>query len=327
MIKHLEHVKWGIIGVGDVCEVKSAPAIQLIPDSSIQIVMRRDEAKVRDYAKRHNVPEWTIKTSEVINHPEVNAIYVATPPAYHAQYTIAAAKAGKPVYVEKPMARTSQECQQMIRACEEAGVPLLIAYYRRALPHVLKVKELLDSKTIGDIRFVKIELYQPIDPNIVASGTNWRVDPEIAGGGYFYDLASHQLDLLDFLLGPIHSGKGYSGNQAGHYEAEDIVTGVFKFESGVLGSGIWSFAVASDDQVDRVTIHGSEGHIEFTTFGATDVKLVSQHTSETFNFDMPKHIQQPLIQQVVDELRGKGTCVSTGFSGARANQVMEWISK
>lgn len=320
-------IKWGIIGVGDVCEVKSAPAMQLIPNSSIEIVMRRDETKVLDYAKRHSVPEWTTDASKVINHPQVNAIYIATPPAYHASYTIQAAKAGKPVYVEKPMARNHQECQQMIEACEGANIPLFVAYYRRALPHFLKVKELLSSKAIGDIRFVKIELFQPLDPTIVSMGTNWRIDPEIAGGGYFYDLASHQLDLLDFLLGSIKSAKGFSKNQAGKYKAEDIVTGVFEFESGVIGNGAWCFTVAPNNALDRVVIYGSEGHIEFTTFGSTDVRFVSQQSSETFHFEMPKHIQQPLIVQIVDELMGIGTCVSTGESAARTNRVMDWITK
>ncbi len=318
-------IKWGIIGVGDVCEVKSAPAMQIIPKSSIQIVMRRNEAKVKDYAARHGIGEWTTDANTVINHPEVNAIYIATPPSHHAEYTIAAARAGKPVYVEKPMARTFQECQQMIEACHQAEVPLLVAYYRRALPHFLKVKELLEDKAIGDIRFVKIELYQPLNPDIIA-GSDWRVNPEIAGGGYFYDLASHQLDLLDFLFGPIASANGFSKNQAGQYSAEDIVAGSFEFESGVMGLGAWCFTVAEADATDKVIIYGSKGHIEFTTFGSTDVVLNFQGSSERFHFTMPKHIQQPLIEQVVNQLTGQGICVSSGNSAARTNQVMEWLT-
>lgn len=319
-------IKWGIIGVGDVCEVKSAPAMQLIPNSSIQIVMRRDEKKVKEYAERHGIAEWTTKAEEVIHHPEVNAIYIATPPGNHAEYVIEASRVGKPIYVEKPMARTYQECQQMIDACSKAGVPLFVAYYRRALPHFLKVKELIKSKAVGDIRFVKIELYQPLDPEIVAAGSNWRVDPKIAGGGYFYDLGSHQLDLMDFLLGPVKSGNGYSRNQAGKYPAEDIVSGTFEFESGVIGTGTWCFSVDTSAPTDRTVIYGSEGHIEFATFGSSDVIVNTSTSQKTFSFDLPKHIQQPLIEQVVKEIHGKGKCVSTGSSAARANKVMEWLS-
>lgn len=327
MKKHLDRVKWGIIGVGDVCEVKSAPAMNLVPNSSIQIVMRRDEEKLRDYAIRHGIDEWTADPAEVINHPDVNVIYIATPPAYHAAYTIEAAKAGKPVYVEKPMARTYTECQKMIAACQENEVDLFVAYYRRVLPHFLKVKELLDTQAIGDVRFVKIDLFQPLDLDLATDSANWRVDPEIAGGGYFHDLGSHQLDLLDFLLGPVKNAKGFSRNQTGYYKAEDIVSGVLEFESGVIGNGTWCFSVATADQRDRVTIYGSEGHISFATFGSAEITLNSNIGPEVFLFDQPKNIQQPLIQQVVEELTGNGTCVSTGNSAARTNKVMEWMTK
>jgi predicted dehydrogenase len=189
----------------------------------------------------------------------------------------------------------------------------------------LKVKELIDSGAIGDIRFVKIDLFQPPDPKIVAEGSDWRVVPEISGGGYFYDLGSHQLDLMDFLLGPVKRGKGFSGNQAGKYAAEDIVSGTFEFESGVIGTGTWCFSVDPSAQVDRTVIYGSEGHIEFATFGSSDVIVKTSKGQETFTFDLPKHIQQPLIEQVVKELRGQEKCVSTGTSAARANQVIEWL--
>jgi len=322
----LDQVRWGIIGAGDVCEVKSAPAMQEIANSTIEVVMRRDEEKLVDYASRHGIANWTTNALEVIQNPKVNAIYIATPPAFHAPYTVLAAQHGKAVYVEKPMARTHQECLEMIDACGEAGVPLFVAYYRRALPHFLKVKALLDSEAIGDPRFVRIELYQHLNPELEASGSNWRVNPEIARGGYFYDLASHQLDLLDFFFGPIKDAKGYKKNQAGLYQAEDIVTGTFEFESGVLGTGSWCFSAAPADQLDRIVLYGSEGHIEFTCFGSTDILLKTHQGMETFCFEMPKHIQQPLIQEVVIELAGEGNASSTGTSGARANQVMEWIS-
>src|SRR5690554_2520017 len=128
-------VKWGVIGVGIVCEVKSAPAMQLVKGSELVAVMRRDGEKAKDFALRHGVSKWYQDAEELINDPEVNAIYIATPPHAHAEMTRKAALAGKPVYVEKPMARTYQECQEMINCCNEAKVPLFVAYYRRALPN------------------------------------------------------------------------------------------------------------------------------------------------------------------------------------------------
>lgn len=320
-------VKWGVLGVGNVCEVKSAPAMQLIPGSELVAVMRRDGQKAKAYAERHGVPKWYDETDKLISDPEVNAIYIATPPHVHAELTRKAADAGKPVYVEKPMATNYQECLDMISTCERAKVPLFVAYYRRTLPNFLKIKQLVEDGVIGDVRLVNIQMNQTKDPQIIISTeTNWRVDPEIAGGGYFYDLASHQLDFLDFLFGPIKTAKGIAANQAGRYAAEDIVTASFEFENGILGSGSWCFTTSKTANKDMTTIVGSKGQISYPTFGEPYVLLETDKNGlERFDFELPKHIQYFLIESIVNELLGKGQCPSTGVSAARTNWVMEQI--
>lgn len=318
-------VRWGILGVGNVCEVKSAPAMKLIPNSKLVAVMRRDEAKVKDYAARHGVPKWYTSAEALIQDPEVNAIYIATPPNAHLELTRLAAEAGKPVYVEKPMARTYPECLEMIEVCKKAGVPLFVAYYRRALPHFVRIKELLDAGAIGAIRTVHINLKQEVEADLITKlEDNWRVNPEIAGGGYFFDLASHQLDLLDFFFGKITHASGFSANQAKAYAAEDIVTGSFAFESGVLGTGNWCFTSSHAARKDEIIIDGNKGQIRFPTFGKGEFHLIldGEKEAQYFNLPLPAHIQQPLIHSIVDELLGIGTCPSSGITGARANWVM-----
>jgi predicted dehydrogenase len=320
-------VKWGVLGAGNVCEVKSAPAMQLIPGSELVAVMRRDGQKAKAYAERHGVPKWYDQTDKLISDPEVNAIYIATPPHVHAELTRKAADAGKPVYVEKPMATNYQECLDMISTCERAKVPLFVAYYRRTLPNFLKIKQLVEDGVIGDVRLVNIQMNQTKDPKImISTETNWRVDPEIAGGGYFYDLASHQLDFLDFLFGPIKAAKGIAANQAGRYPAEDIVTASFEFENGILGSGSWCFTTSKTANEDMTIIVGSKGQISYPTFGEPYVLLeTDKKGQERFDFEVPKHIQYFLIESIVNELLGKGKCPSTGISAARTNWVMEQI--
>ena len=324
-------VRWGIIGVGDVCEVKSGPAMNLIQDSQLVAVMRRNGAKAQDYARRHGVPNWYDDAGKLIHDPEVNAIYIATPPDAHELYTLKAAAAGKPVYVEKPMGRTHVECLNMVGACQKAGVPLFVAYYRRALPVFLKVKALLQEGAIGDVRFVDIKVHQPLKAGMVGADDgkdDWRVVPEVAGGGYFYDLGSHQLDLMDFLFGPIKEAQGFSVNQAGVYPAEDLVLGSFRFENGIMGQGSWCFNASANASLERTTIYGSKGLLSFPFFGDYHIALkIEGKKEEVMRFDLPKHVQQPLIQTVVDELMGRATCPSKGLSGARTNWVMERISK
>lgn len=319
----MEKVNWGIIGCGDVTEVKSGPPLQQINRSNLVAVMRRTASKAEDFARRHGVPKWYTNAKKLIHDPDVNAIYVATPPESHAEYTIQALKAGKPVYVEKPMAMNFEECQQMVDAAERYHTPLFVAYYRRALPGFLKVKELVDQDAIGKVRFVSIELFQKPSTEDLDFNTNWRVIPELSGGGYFMDLASHQLDFLDYVFGPVIKVKGIAGNQAGLYEAEDIVSGSFLFEDGVIGTGTWCFTVSDHGEKDVIRIVGDKGQISFSTFSFEPVKLANEQGEQVFDFPKPKHVASNLIQTVVNELLGKGRCPSTGISGARTNWVMD----
>lgn len=329
-MEKVEKVVWGIIGAGDVCERKSAPAMYKTLFSEVKTVMRRNAEKAADFAKRHGVGEWTTNVENLLNDPEINAIYIATPPDSHAELTLKAAKAGKAVYVEKPMANSPEECEAMILACREANVPLFVAYYRRTLPGFLKVKELIENGTLGDIRAVNIEMYKPVsDRDLKSDTTNWRVDPEIAGGGYFHDLASHQLDFLDFLFGKISQARGISANQAGLYRSDDIVSATFRFKNGVVGSGLWCFTADKSSEKDSIRIIGSQGELLFNCFGDPMTIHVKSSVSgeQTLNYLHEQPIQQHLVKLIVDELRGVGTSPSTGISGLRTTAVIDAITK
>jgi predicted dehydrogenase len=317
-------IRWGIIGCGDVTEVKSGPGFQKAANSTLVAVMRRRGDLARDYARRHGVPRWYDDAKALVDDPEVDAVYVATPPSSHVAYTLMAAAAGKPVYVEKPMALDVDECQAMIRACRAARVPLFVAYYRRALPRFVEIKRRLEARAIGDVRFVTMTLHAPLRPeDLDRAAPPWRVTPAISGGGYFVDVGSHMLDLLDHLLGPVRAVKGFAGNQAGRYAAEDVVTATLVLESGVHVAGAWCFSAFG--RRDLTEIVGSEGTISFSTFDAAPVTLTTGKGTEQLAFDSPAHVQQPLIQSAVDELNGVGACPSTGETAARTTWVMEQI--
>jgi len=318
---------WAIIGAGNVCEIKSAPAMNQIPGSKIKTVMRRNAEKAADYAQRHHIEHWTTDINDIINDPEITAIYIATPPDTHSIYTKLAATAGKAVYVEKPMANTYAECISMIEVCKKHNVPLFVAYYRRTLPGFLKVKDLVESDILGEIRLVSIEMFQPLQPVLIAQAeTNWRVKPEIAGGGYFHDLASHQLDYLDFIFGPITDAKGISGNQAGQYPADDIVTASFRFENGVIGSGIWCFTTDSNTEKDEIKIVGSKGQLSFNTFGdPMIIKIKAGDSEKTVMYSHKQPIQTTLIQTIINQLNNKEICPSTGETAARTTKVLDQI--
>lgn len=322
----IKEINWGIVGCGRVTELKSGPAFNKVTHSKLLAVMRRNGALSKDYAERHGVPFYCSDASELINNPQVNAVYVATPPDTHASYAIAAMRAGKPVYVEKPMARTFVECQEMIQVSEETGMPLFVAYYRRSLPAFLKVKSLIDEGAIGKPLTVNIRLNKsPRDNDLSRELQSWHVNQKIAGGGYFYDLASHQFDYLDFVFGPVTEVSGIAQNLGGYYSVEDTVSATFRFESGVVGSGNWCFVVAKGTEEDVIEISGTKGKIIFSSFLHGDVQLLTETGTQILSFTNPENIQHHLINQVVQELRSEGKCNSTMYSAARTNLILEKI--
>lgn len=321
----MKKVKWGIIGCGNVTEEKSGPAFKKVKGSKLIAVMRRDAAKAESYALRHQVPKWYSNADKLIQDKDINAVYVATPPDTHAEYAIKALEAGKPVYVEKPMARTYKECQQMVEASEKYNTPLFVAYYRRSLPGFRKVKELIEQNEIGNPITVNIQLFKAPSFEELSEVLPWRVLPEIAGGGHFYDLASHQLDYFDYLFGPVQKVQGIARNLGGLYKAEDTVSASFIFDNGVVGTGSWCFTGSHESNCDRLEIVGDRGRISFSCFGFNPIVLENETGKKAFRFEKPDHVQFYLIEEIVNELLGKGRSPSTGETGMRTNKVMEEI--
>lgn len=302
-------VNWGIIGCGDVCEVKSGPAFSKVPGSSLKAVMRRDANKVKDYAYRHKVPKFYTDATQLIDDAEVNAIYIATPPGSHETYAIQAMKAGKPVYIEKPVAINSEACQHMIGASKGFKVPATVAHYRRGLTLFRRVKSLIDQGTIGSVKLVLLNLFQSPKPNNPADSTdNWRVNPALSGGGLLYDLAPHQLDILYWIFGAPQALLGHSINQGKNYNAPDVTALTAVFKNNILFQGLWSFNVPTQNRQDTCKIIGENGTLEFpffTSFIKSKLEILRDGTIEQEEFFFPEHIQQPMIEEVVKYFQGK----------------------
>ena len=208
---------------------------------------------------------------------------------------------------------------------KETGVPCFVAYYRRYLPYFRKVEELIPR--IGKIINVHIRLAQPPREFDGSTGSNmpWRVQANIAGGGYFYDLAPHQLDLLQHYFGYIIEAKGYTANRGGLYEAEDSISATFRFDSGLVGSGSWCFVAHESAQEDRIEIIGDKGMICFSVFTYEPIALHDAEGRHEFVVPNPEHVQQPLIENIVHHLQKKDICTCNGLSATPTNWVMDRI--
>jgi predicted dehydrogenase len=308
-------VRWGVIGPGDVVERKSGPALQDVTGSQLLAVAGRSPARAADFARRHGVPRCYATPAELLADADVDAVYVATPPGSHREYAVAAAEAGKHVYVEKPMARTGAECDSMIVASERAGVDLYVAYYRRALPRFVAAEQAIADGMIGQLRSVDVRLWQ-----VRHGDGGWRLDPATSGGGLFLDLGSHTLDWLDHAVGPLQ----LVASEVDGGPAESRVDVALATVTGLPVTGQWRFDAS--EHVDEIAIHGSEGTLRMSTFG-TDAPVLGDgaHEVTLSSGPPPAVVQEPLIANVVDAIRGDAEPLSTGRSAARTSHLIDAV--
>ena len=323
----MKEIAWGFIGCGEVTEKKSGPAFNEVQGSHVEAVMSRSEAKARSYAERHHIRKWYTDAQELIDDPDVNAIYIATPPSSHATFAIMAMKAGKPVYVEKPLAASYEDCARVNRISEQTGVPCYVAYYRRYLPYFQRVKQIVEQGVIGKVINVQVRFAVPPRELDYSHPENlpWRLQPDIAGGGYFYDLAPHQLDLLQDMFGVILEARGICANRGQIYAAEDSVSAVFRFENGLPGSGSWCFVAHDSAREDSIQLIGDRGSLRFSVFDYAPIELHTSEGNESIEVPNPACVQQPLITSVVEHLQGLGVCTCTSMSATPVNWALDRI--
>ena len=322
----MKEIRWGFIGCGEVTEKKSGPAFSEVAGSSVVAVMSRSEQKARRYAENHHIGKWYTDAQELIDDSDVNAVYIATPPSSHATFAIMAMKAGKPVYIEKPLAANYEDCARINKISADTGVPCFVAYYRRYLPYFQQVKEFIDRGIIGKIINVQIRFAVPApDLDYHSHNLPWRLQPDIAGGGFFYDLAPHQLDLLQHIFGVITEADGICANRGGLYLAEDSVSACFRFENGLPGSGSWCFVAHDSARADRVEVIGDKGQLSFSVFSYAPIELNTQEGCQRIEVPNPPYVQFPLIKAVIEHLQGLTICECTGISATPANWALDRI--
>ena len=323
----MKQINWGFIGCGEVTEKKSGPAFNEVEGSQVVAVMSRSENKARSYAERHHIRKWYTDAQELIDDPDVNAIYIATPPSSHATFAIMAMRAGKPVYVEKPLAASYNDCIRINRISEQTGVPCFVAYYRRYLPYFQKVKEIIQNGTIGKV--INVQLRFSVPPRDLDYKNEkelpWRLQPDIAGGGYFYDLAPHQIDLLQNIFGVITRAHGYPANRAHLYKAEDSVSACFFFENGVTGSGSWCFVGHESAKEDCIEVIGDKGSLSFSVFTYEPIVLITSEGKQSITVPNPSYVQLPMIKHVIEHLQGIGHCDCTSTSATPVNWVLDRV--
>ena len=322
----MENIRWGIIGCGDVTEVKSGPAFQLVKGFEIVAVMRRNLEKAKDYAKRHGVAKFYNDADALINDAEVDAVYIATPPDSHLHFALKVARAGKPCCIEKPLTPSYNDSLTISEAFKKKNTPLFVAYYRRSMPRFESIKAWLENDEIGVIRHLNWSLMKPPSKLDLSGADNWRTDPVVAPGGYFDDLASHGLDLFTHFFGNISKVGGISLHQQKLYGARDAFAAHWLHETGISGTGSWNFGC--DQNLDRVEIFGSKGTIEFSIFEDKPVMLIKNDEKQEFLFENHKNIQYHHVENMKRQLLGENyKHPSSGSTALHTSWVMSEILK
>ncbi len=318
----MEYIKWGIIGCGNVVEKKSGPAFNSVPNSSICAVMRRNITKAEESAKKLGAKKWYDNIDELLADDEINAIYIATPPGLHFEQAIKCCKAKKPTYIEKPFARNYQEAMEITRMFEEEKIPLYVAHYRRALPRFIKIKEILQSGEIGEVCEVDFRLNRKYNYDEIHN--TWLYNTELSGGGKFYDIAPHSIDIMVYLLGNFTEIHGIAANNNKEYEVEDVVVMSFKTDKGVLGTT--NFNSLALDKKDEMIIYGTKGKIKFSIHGSDPIVIVTDEEEKNIDISNPKIIQEYMVKDVVNSLiTGEHLNVCTAKEALETYRIMDMV--
>jgi 1,5-anhydro-D-fructose reductase (1,5-anhydro-D-mannitol-forming) len=306
-------LNWIVLGVGDIAVRRVIPAIQAEPRSLLYGLVTRDPAKAAPF----NTRVWAT-LDEALADPEVqdevHAVYVGTPVFLHAPQTIQSLRAGKVVLCEKPMAMNEAEARTMLQAGEQSGKTFGVAYYRRCYPKVQRAKQLLAAGAIGKPVVAELTNHMWFDGT---GSRSWLVDPAKAGGGPLFDIASHRIDVLNFLFGQPQRVAGQLSNVVHHYAVEDNASVLIEYAGGVRGmvDVRWHSKVKRDE----CWIRGTDGEMDLSPLNGPD--LVYPGGRE----NLPPHanLHYPMLENFVDAVEGKAPLLASGASSYWTDWVTE----
>jgi predicted dehydrogenase len=306
-------VNWIVIGIGDIATRRVIPAIQVEPRSCLYGLVTRDPAKASPYATSDRVRVWPT-LDDALADDNAHAVYVGTPVFLHAAQTIQSLRAGKHALCEKPMAMNEPEARAMLQAAEESGKMLGVAFYRRCYPKVQRAKQLIEAGAIGKPVVAELSCHMWFDGQ---GPRSWLVDPAQAGGGPLFDIASHRIDVLNYLFGQPLRASGQLSNVVHHYAVEDNATVMIEYAGGVRGivDVRWHSKVGRDE----CRIRGTEGEMELSPLNGP--ALVSPGRRES----LPPHsnLHYPMLENFVDAIEGKAELLSSGASAYWTDWVTE----
>jgi predicted dehydrogenase len=318
----MKAVKWGLIGCGDIARKRVAPALRDLASCELVAVSRAREELAEPFAREFGARRWYGEWAELARDPEIEAVYVATPVYLHARQTVAAAKAGKHVLCEKPMALDTGECRAMIEACRDNGVRLGIAYYRRFYPLLRRMKELIATGEIGRVGLARIDAFEWQEIP-AGSPRAWFHRKDQAGGGPLMDFGCHRIEVFLNLLGPAEEATGVTGNVLFDREVEDTASAAFRFRAGPLG--VLTVSTAVRETRDSLDVYGSLGSLHVPALNRGALQVVSREGERWEEHPPHANLHQPLIEEFTRAIRESREPAVGGEVGLEVQRLIEAV--
>lgn len=317
-------IYWGMIGCGDVTEVKNGPGLYSAEHSALRGITNRTRSKAEDWVARHGVGMVYENVEALLADPMIDIVYVATTPDCHKELAIACANAGKHCYVEKPIAMSYADAEDMLAAFRNNGKKCFVAHYRRGMSRYKEIRRLLETGAIGNIRGMQMLRTQKQTSleKLPRDQKPWRVRSDVSGGGHFFEGDIHMLDLVDYLIGPAEEFKILLGNETGNYDSADTVSLSLQTANGVMVSGLWCYA--TEVELDHTVIYGDQGAISYQ-YGRNDspIRLETIDGVREFTPFLHPNVGTEQIQDIVNELLGHGKCTSTLEAAMRSLRITD----
>lgn len=315
-------LNWGLIGCGDIARKRVAPAFRDLENCRLVAVNRAQSDLAEQFAEEFGADRWYRDWRELLEDEEIRAVYIATPPNLHAEQTIAAAKAGKHVICEKPMALNAQECRRMIAACRTAGVRLSIAYYRHFYPVVSRVKQILEAGEIGKVVLAEIRAFENFRPE-AEDPRSWFTRKQQAGGGPLMDFGCHRIEVLLNILGAVSKAWGSQGSLMTDWDVEDTSISIIEFQSEARGMLAVSRAI--EEPQDTLDIYGSVGSIRIPVLNKGGMTVITPEGERREDHPPHQNLHLPYIQAVAQAFLANGEPPVPGETGLRVAEITEEI--
>ena len=315
-------VGWGLVGCGDIARKRVAPALRDLDHCRLVAVSRADAARAESFAAEFGARRWHSDWHRLVEDPEVEAVYVATPVHLHAEQAVAAAEAGKHVLCEKPMALTVAECERMNAAAAGNGVRLGVSYYRRFYPAVERVREILESGEIGEPVVAQVNAFERFDP-APENPRRWLLHKRHAGGGPMFDFGCHRIEVLVNLFGDVKAVRGLAGNVIFEREVEDTASAVIEFGRGT--QAVLTVTHAAREPQDTLEIFGSEGSVRIDVLNQGRLRIRSKGGERVERHPPHANLHRPLIDDFTRAVVEGRPPRADGQTGQKVSEILELI--